>query len=635
MCGIAGLWDISRANDVVVTIDRMVAAMSHRGPDDHGVYHDREEGICIGQSRLAILDLTPLGHQPMSFANLRYWITYNGEVYNYRELRNELELLGERFVSGTDTEVVLAAYAHWGAKALNRLRGMFAFGIWDSLEKTLFLARDRFGIKPLYYVASKQSFAFASEVRALRAGGVASNVADLQAIWDYLSFGSIVQPRTVLRDVRSLPPGNFAVLKRGEFRIERYWDAALATAKLRNELIQIAHDDAVTEVRRLLDEATRYHLLSDVAVGAFLSGGVDSSTVVGLMAGQVSKPVKTYAIGFDQAHTELDELRWAGLVARHFATDHHEIILSGAAVAQGFERFAKSLDQPSMDGTNTFFVSMAARQGVKVALSGLGGDELFAGYPHFSKIVAASAMFPNGSYVGRLMFGRGIGCLPGRWRLPLERMLDTPELRLAKVRLLRNEGAKRGIVNPQLFHEYRKMVPFNQRYGDFELNFPDLVSRISYMEIKGYLSDTLLRDADAMSMAHSLEVRPVLLDHKVAEYVFALPARLKSGVNGGKRLLVDAVADLLPRQVIERPKMGFELPLVPWLRKELRSVAREAFASPAAGLLFAKSHLRQIDRMICGEVKASNELWAWFILARFLGENKLALNVDCEQRQPC
>ena len=383
MCGIAGT--IGRADAAVISA--MTAALRHRGPDDGGTRLDPGGAFAFGHRRLAIIDLSAAGQQPMSWAEGRFWITYNGEIYNYRELRRELEARGCVFRTRTDTEVLLAAYATWGEDCLRRLRGMFAFAIADGATRRVFLARDRFGVKPLLYVESPGLLLFASELRAFTAAGQVPQQIDREAVWHYLSFGSIPPPRTIFQGVRSLLPGHAMTVGFDArlLRAWRWWDIATASQVHTETVARLDFPRAAAALRGQLEEATRYHLVADVPVGAFLSGGVDSAAMVALMRHHVTDPIRTFTVAFGEQHRDLSEAEPAAQTARALGTQHQEVTVTDAEAATSFDALLDALDQPSLDGANTWFVARAAAAQVKVVLTGLGGDELFAGYPHFRR----------------------------------------------------------------------------------------------------------------------------------------------------------------------------------------------------------------------------------------------------------
>lgn len=623
MCGIAGVVGPGAR----AALPGMQGAIAHRGPDDEGTWHDDARGVALAHRRLSIIDPSPAGHQPMSGAGGRLQGVYNGEVYNFAEVRAELEALGETFRSHTDTEVVLAGYARWGAGVLPRLRGMFAFAVWDAERGELFLARDRFGVKPLYWTRTPAgAFAFASELGALLAGGVVSRRADPQAVWEFLSYGAVAQPRTILADARALPAGHWMRVRGGEAETVRWWDLEEATRGRRRDLARIPYPEAVQGVRERLAEATRLHMIADVPVGAFLSGGIDSTAVVGLMSARVSRPIRTFAVGFEDRHAALSELKWARLAAERFGAEHTELVVTARDAAESFDALVEAWDQPSMDGTNTWFVSRAARRDVPVSLSGLGGDELFAGYPHFRRYALATRLAPAGSpALGAALapFGRAV---PGRWRVDLQAIAARPLERLAIVRRLMTEGEKARAAAPALGAGDRDDPA--ERLRALVRPGLDPVQQVSYVEAAGYLRDTLLRDADAMSMAHALEVRPVLLDHELAEYAFALPARCKLGGGQAKRVLVDALEGVLPREIVQRRKMGFDLPLNAWLGSVLRERARGLLEGRAARSLFTDEYRArqraELDALAAG-ARRTGRLWSQVVLLAYLERHGLEL----------
>ena len=609
-------------------VQRMINAIGHRGPDDAGVLADEEGRVALGHRRLSIIDLSPLGHQPMCSGGGRYWIVYNGEVYNYLELRAELEAEGYRFVSGTDTEVVLAAYVRWGAQALHRLRGMFAFAVWDSgiadgrrvAPGHLFLARDRFGIKPMLYTQRDGVLAFASELKSLLASGMVRREVGRQAVWDYLSLGSVPQPRTILAEVRALPAGHWLRVEQGgEPHIESYWD--IAERRSGPTQIPESRAEAVTELRRLLDDAARSHMVADVPVGAFLSGGLDSTAVVGLMSQFVSHPIRTYSIGFETEHGHLNELSWARTAAERFGTDHTEVVVTAEMLRDEYPRLIEAIDQPSLDGTNTYFVARATREGVTVSLSGIGGDELFAGYPQFRRFARARRLAPAGLPI-RASFHGLDRFVPRRITHELEFVRHDPLARHATVRRLLREREKQEAVAPDLLRGFEPLGLGEVYRPMLARPLADIVAEVSYVELTGYLVNTLLRDADAMSMAHSLEVRPVLLDHPLAEFAFTLPGEWKLRGGATKRIFRDAVTDLVPEEIATRRKMGFEFPLSRWLSSAIGGRAVDALQSPEAHSIFSTAFLEEAVAAVKGGRAVGNRLWAYVTLVDWMRQNR-------------
>jgi len=631
MCGIAGLFGLSEQD----IITRMSESMTSRGPDDHGLFVDEENQVSLAHRRLSILDLTFAGHQPMNDSSGRYVIVHNGEVYNFRELKQELEGLGYRFKSHTDTEVILYAYMEWGPDCVRRLRGMFAFAILDrgikygpNPRKTsdipptpyLFLVRDRFGIKPLIYSFIENNFIFASEIKALLSSDLIKREIDTSALMDYLSYGAVFQPKTILKNVFQLEPGTgmFVYEYGGKSQSFRYWDLVKSTKDLRKDYAKGDYADHVQHTRKFLEEATQYHLVADVPVGAFLSGGVDSSAVVALMARQISKPIMTFSVGFDRTKEVSDELSFAKKAAIFLGCEHTEVIVTPKDIAGNFDGIIEAIDQPSIDGTNTYLVSQATSKSVKVAISGLGGDELFAGYPHF-KLYQKS--FNREASVWDRILSLLHTLRPNRFTLKSAYFTASPAERLSMVRRLFANNRLKTLANEQLAEfigsEFRQCC---RQQKDDSLT---PVARMSLEECKRYLLSTLLRDNDVMSMAHSLEVRPVLLDHVLAEHAFALPDNAKIRGNLMKAALVDAVKDLIPKECWTRPKMGFEMPFATWMNGVLQERVRACFESKKAENVFSKGYRRKMRHLIkIGRIP--RVAWAWLILLEWM------IKTDCE-----
>lgn len=608
MCGIAGT--LGASSPEIATA--MSGAIAHRGPDDSGTFFDAAARVAFAHRRLSIIDISSCGHQPMSYADGRYQIVFNGEIYNFAALRGELEASGHTFRSHSDTEVVLAAYAEWGERSVERLRGMFAFAIFDREAMSIFLARDRFGIKPLYYCTRNGVFAFASELKALLAGGMAEPRLDAVALERFIALGSFPQPRTALRDVTALLPGHtMRVRSDGSFDIAGYWDLADASSRQTAELRGISEEEAARRLRTHLEEATRLHMIADVPVGAFLSGGIDSTAVVGLMTRASGSRIRTFSVGFDDDRTVADERRWARLTAERFNCEHSEVVLSGDVMAAQFDDIITAVDQPSLDGTNTFIVSRAAAKSVKVALSGLGGDELFAGYAHFRRLHRAAKWDRALGSSPLSLRKRAARHVPGRVLRDREFLLSTRAQRFATLRLLAGDDDVRAILN-------RDVAPLFADYESLLRDDVDDIAQTSYVEANRYLRDTLLRDADAMAMFSSLEVRPVLLDHVLAEFAFALPASVKLSARGNKPVLVDAVRDLLPPELLTREKTGFELPLQSWLAGPLRDRAHDAFSSAAARSIFSSAFLDETLTGLAAQRRPSLRIWAYLVLIEWM-----------------
>jgi asparagine synthase (glutamine-hydrolysing) len=627
MCGIAGAMffrgaEPERANAVA---GRMRDALEHRGPDGSGTWCTGRPGgptVALAHTRLAIIDLSEAGRQPMS-DGAGLTVVYNGETYNYRALRRELEQTGAAFRTQTDTEVVLAAYARWGLDAIRRLQGMFAFAIWDDVRERLVIARDRLGVKPLYYSAGAGVFAFASELRALLATGVVPRHVDPAGVWHYLGYQTTPTPQTLVAGVRMLEPGHALVVDRsGHFETHNYWDLL---SEASTGARQASLEQARERVGELLHDAVASHLVSDVPVGVFLSGGVDSSALVAIMRAQGVTP-RTFTVAFSEKG--YDESAQARLVATTFQTDHTEIRLHESDLLDMMPGVLSAIDHPSGDGVNTYVVSRVVREhGVPVALSGLGGDELFGGYPSFRRLErllpatrqwgrSPRVMRRAAADVVRAVGGRSVaarkaaavlecdGDLAAVW--PVTRQVFSPrerELLLPVGRGLTGDRAES--YGPLLAEAYA-------RTSD-----ADLWSLVSYAEARTYMHDVLLRDTDQMSMAHALEVRVPLLDHPLVEYVMGLPDRLKRQGALPKSLLIDSLPISLPRDAADRPKQGFTLPFDRWMRGALRPLCEHHLGS--AGLdgrgLFRPGEVPRLWRQFLGGAPGVTWSRLWTLVA--------------------
>ncbi len=619
MCGIFGIVG-KNASVSPEILQRATDSLAHRGPDDSGTILLRESvptsvEIGLGNRRLAILDLSPLAHQPMHDSETGNWLVYNGEIYNFQEVRRELEQAGATFVSHSDTEVLLKAYARWGESCLTKFRGMFAFALWDAVRHQLFMARDPMGIKPLYYAQAGPYFIFASEVRTILGTGLVPRVPDRAGLLNYLTFGSAYDPHTLIEGVRSLPAGHSLVWKGGELLQSEYWDIVGIDVSARES----------GGLQSLLEDAVGLQLISDVPVGVFLSGGIDSSALVSILS-RSGVTASTFSIVFQEA--EFSEAQYSRAIAAKFHTDHHEISLARADVLASIPDALRAMDLPTMDGVNTYFVSRETRRaGVKVALSGLGGDEVFAGYSSF-RDVPRMERFAD-------IWNR----MPGAMRSPLVGMFDA---------FSRDTDQKRKLLslandNGRGLHPYflTRML-FTPRQCD--LLFPDSknyateaaasqcaaltraltldpVNRVSYLESRCYMLNTLLRDADCMSMSQGLEVRVPLIDHQLAKAVLALSGESKLN-HTPKKLLVEALAGSLPDDIVHRRKRGFTLPFEHWMRQELRAEieptlqAKRVNAGPLGGLLNGDHVQRVWQKFLAGTMSWSRP-WSLYVLQRW------------------
>jgi asparagine synthase (glutamine-hydrolysing) len=617
VCGIAGRVNFASGAPVAEdAVRRMCALIGHRGPDGEGVMVNGAVGL--GHRRLAIIDLSPGGHQPMSAGGGQVWITFNGEIYNYQDLRTTLEARGHRFRSQSDTEVLLAAYLEYGVSCVDRLRGMFAFAIWDGRTRSLFVARDRLGKKPLHYRLDQDGIAFASEPKAFLADPGFVAEPDAEAISHYLTYQYVPSPYSAFRGVRKLPPAHYLLVRDGRVRVERYWSLRYEPKR------RISEEEACQELVSRLTESVRLRLISDVPLGAFLSGGVDSSIIVALMAQLSRAPVKTFSIGFDEK--DYDELPYARMVARRYETDHHEFIVRPDAT-EIFDRLVWHYNEPYADESAipTYYLSRLTRDHVTVALNGDAGDENFAGYHRYvsemttelyGRLPRALRRFaatmastlpevggPRGLVArGRRWFDRGADTRAGRYARRatyfdprLKATVCTPEFERAS-------GASRsdGLLLDALS---------DSRSGSF-------LDAMMRADVGLYLPDCLLVKVDIASMAHGLEARSPFLDHTFMEFVATLPAdfKLRNGVK--KYILKKAAAHLVPPEILARRKMGFGVPLEHWFRGALRELTRDVLlgSSAARGYFRRDVVLRWIDEHERGIRNWHDQLWTLLML---------------------
>jgi asparagine synthase (glutamine-hydrolysing) len=581
MCGIAGFVESSATTAPFelgasrALVHDMCDVIRHRGPDDEGVWVD--EGVALGMRRLSIIDLST-GHQPIHNEDRTVWIVFNGEIYNFQTLRAELEGLGHRFYTSTDTETIVHAYEQWGRDAIRRLRGMFGLAIWDTKTQTLLLARDRVGIKPLHYASVNGRLYFGSEIKSLLCAPDVPRDVDFDALDHYLSFLYTPRDGSIFKHVRKLPPGHLLTWHDGVLQVDQYWQSAP------DETFTGTEQEAVHALRGVLADAVRSHLVSDVPLGAFLSGGIDSSLVVGLMAETSGARVKTFSIGFDEP--AFDELEYARRVADHFGTEHHEFVVKPDAVGI-IDRLVSHFDEPFGDPSAipTWYVSEMARRHVTVVLSGDGGDELFGGYDRYvpdPRVVAfdryspravrraaaiAAARLPHGTrgrnflrHVTRDAHGRYLEAI-GFFTADEKPVLLSEDVR----RRIGGAGAEARLA----------------RHFDRFAALP-WASQMMRFDAETYLPEDVLTKVDRMSMAHSLESRVPLLDNEVLQMAASLPSAFKIKNGRRKHILKEVAATLLPRDILERKKQGFGVPLNVWFRGDLRELTHDLLLSPRA-----------------------------------------------------
>jgi len=625
MCSISGIYrGLSKTEslcqaqeETTAAVVRMNTALRHRGPDDDGMAEidlkSSDSVLCFGNTRLAVIDISAAGHQPMFDPETGNWITYNGETYNYKELKREIgDEFGE-WQSQTDTEVVLRAYRKWGVTAFRKLRGMFALAIWDHRQQTLLLARDEFGIKPLYYSGelctdgaelTTTQFAFASEVRALLAGNAVRRKLSAAAVKSYLEYGSVQAPLSIVENCWSVMPGHCLTIKRqgAVLNVSVSPFTKLSSNGHHKSVFVTTPTQAESELRNLLKDTVSKHMVGDVPMGVFLSGGMDSSAIVAMISQVSSERPRTFSVVFSEE--QFNEAPHSRLIAQKFGTDHNEVLLDQETLLHQLPEAIAALDQPSMDGTNTYVVSKAVKDaGITVALSGLGGDELFCGYPSFRRALRLSTI--SGvtrsalnvvSRVGHYSSGRSVQ-VDKFWQLASSR--GTPE---DVYRITRQLFAP-GLVEQLLYQQSQPRPPQSFAHNDL-----DPVNQITKLEIDGYMSNTLLRDTDSMSMAHSLEVRVPFVDVDVVNFVRQIPGGWKltrKNGDGPKPFLAKILKDLVPPDLLKRRKMGFTLPFEKWMKANLRDELSNAFSD---GELWGNAGLDQ---------KIANGIWL-----RFLNQSK-------------
>lgn len=579
MCGIFGVWEYQNKKPVVRSlVKQQTQTMAHRGPDDEGFIFDDLHGLGLGFRRLSIIDLSPAGHQPMSNEDGSIWLVFNGEIYNFAELRPQLEAAGHTFRSQTDSEVILHLYEEYGEGCISRLNGMFALAIWDSRKQRLLLARDRVGKKPLYYYDNGQRIIFASELKAILADASVPREMDYQALSEYLAFGYISSPNSILCNIHKLEPGNYLCLEKGQATIHRYWDwlpafqpdGARSTA------------DWIEEIRYLLKTIVRDRLVSDVPLGAFLSGGIDSSAVVATMAELASGRVKTFAIGFEE--DDFNELKYARIVADYFSTDHEEHVVQPEALQEILPRLVTQFDEPFADSSAipTYYVAKIARQKVTVALSGDGGDEALAGYSRYPQALSESRVdvIPYPVRHALLRLPASLIPLGGFGQRFAHRMTLTAHERYTAAMRLIQERARHEFMTEEAAHRMESSGTEGMEAALRKAANLDLLSRIQYADSIHYLPEDILVKVDRMSMLNSLEVRCPLLDHRFLEAMAKVPPGLRLRDGRGKYIFVEALRGKLPEEILNRPKQGFNMPLCRWFRGELASFAEEILLDP-------------------------------------------------------
>jgi asparagine synthase (glutamine-hydrolysing) len=621
MCGIAGLLNFDKTPADAEQIGRMTNAMAHRGPDAGASWI--EEGLALGHRRLSIIDLSTAANQPFADNSGRYMMVFNGEMYNYQEVKAQIPDYAFRTTS--DTEVLIAAYAKWGADCIGRFRGMFAFAIWDKVEQELFIARDRLGVKPVYFYIDNNRLLFASEIRGILATGLVPKKLNPAALIDYFSYQSISAPASPVEGILQLEAGYWMKISRkGTIRKERYWDVTTPKADF-----DFGNRQAIMKnIRELTLQSVSRRLVSDVPVGAFLSGGIDSSAVVGLMAEAGSSRPNTFNISFEEK--EYDESQYAEMVAKKFNTIHTRLLLKPTVFLDELQNALNAMDSPSGDGINSYVVSKAIRNnGMTVALSGVGGDELFAGYPFFQQYLRLQKIKPWYSLpagLRKMAAGLALGSSGGR-KGRMKQLLGLPSPSISH-----SYPIFRQILSPLLIHQLTHLAgdqtttlvekELEQRQD--RITTLPLLSQVSAAEYLGYTQQTLLKDTDQMSMAVSLEVREPFFDHDLVEFVLSIPDEMKRPVYP-KSLLVESLKPLLPDEVVFRPKKGFLFPWELWIRNELRSFCEGHINNMASrSFINGDALMTYWKRFLSGDKDTRwAEIWLFVVLEHWLERNNI------------
>jgi asparagine synthase (glutamine-hydrolysing) len=628
MCGITGFIDAERSrNNAEELIDHMCKVIRHRGPDEQGSWVG--DGVALGVRRLAIIDLAG-GQQPIFNENENILVVFNGEIYNYRELQRALQERGHRFRTNADTETIVHAYEEYGDDCVKHLRGMFTFALWDRKRQRLLAARDRFGKKPFNYYWDGQRLIFGSEIKSILEAGIPREI-DPLALDEYLVYACVPAPQTLFKGVLKLPAGHILVYEDGQIHTTSYWDLPFTAT---------CQDDEATAIERtraLLKDAVQVRLMSEVPLGAFLSGGIDSSTVVGLMSQLMDQPVKTFSIGFEQ--DDYNELAHAREVARHFGTDHHEFVVRPELVSV-LPELVWAYDEPFADSSMlpTYYVSKLAREHVTVVLTGDGGDEIFGGYTHYRREFLLSRI-PR---LMQILLGYGSMLMPEgmRGKKRLSSLRHTLATRSVLSTMVFRLGPPRStLYHPDYFAHLRNYDPYERIRSEFRAAAGlDVITQQQYVDVRHYLADDILVKVDKASMINSLEARAPLLDQCLAEYVASLPSSIRTPNGNLKYLLKKAVADIVPPSILARRKQGFGVPLEHWFRGELTSYAYDLLDSPKARQrgIFDPHCIRKLLETHASPkpVDHSSAIWALLCLELWFRTYLDDLAIHTEQKAP-
>jgi asparagine synthase (glutamine-hydrolysing) len=622
MCGISGLIYFNKERKIDLSVlKNMTDTLNHRGPDDEGFYIHNNVGL--GFRRLSIIDLNT-GHQPLSNKDESKWIVFNGEIYNFLEQRELLKQKGYSFKTKTDTEVILKLYEEYGVNCLQYLRGMFAFAIWDNDKQQLFCARDRFGIKPFYYYTDKNKFVFGSEIKAILKSGDIDKTLSYDALDSYFAFGYITSHLSIFKTIKKLQPGHYLLLSfkdKVSIDIQRYWEIQFAPDNSKTE------DQWMQEINSCLSETVKMHMISDVPLGAFLSGGIDSSSVVAMMAKNSTRPIKTFSIGFKEK--EFNELEYAKEVAQKYGCEHHEQIVEPESISL-LPKLIHAYDEPFADTSAipTYYVSKLAREFVTVALSGDGGDELFAGYdsyPDFMRLHSYPFNFKS-SFYNKLIWGNIHEIIPNNMKGKNGSFFlsKNKNYLYAYKHMWSIRERKKLILHHQAINYSNASELYKEKILRKGLN-NDFVTNMQNLDMQTYMVDSILTKVDRASMLNSLEVRVPLLDHKFAELSFKIPSQLKLKGKEQKYVFKKAMSDSLPQNILKHPKQGFGVPLSFWFKDNLKEYVNDVLLSQNSflSLYLDRKYIRKIvENNASGTKDFSNHIWSLIFFEEWLKQNK-------------
>jgi asparagine synthase (glutamine-hydrolysing) len=614
MCGIAGFVHFGQQSNSCDLVISMTNTLTHRGPDAFGFYHD--DSISLGHRRLSIIDLEERSNQPFSDYTGRFVLSFNGEIYNYQSLKRDLN--NYPFTTYSDTEVLIAAFSTWGIDCLHKLDGIFAFSLWDKENHTLWLVRDRLGVKPLYLFKKDSTIAFASEMRSFIRSGLIMPTVNSKGLNHYLGFHSVSSGSAILNDVTELEAGTYLKITASSQEYATYWTPLNSPLKT-----NLKRDEINSDILKLLNKAVQKRMTSDVPIAAYLSGGIDSSAIVALMSIQSSQPVNTFTLGFSE--NEFDETLYASEIVRRFKTNHNSVLLNKDELLHKIVTGLDVMDSPSADGINTFLLADAiTKAGIKVALSGIGGDELFAGYPsfkYFLKLNKWKSVF-NNTYSPRFIFSTLLKYAPQTNFNKFKEILQLRDLSIASV----YPALRRTLSSDEIKNLLKSTISTSRCDINFlaneELNKFGLLSQYSIAEYKEYAKNTILKDVDQMSMAFGLEIREPYFDHQLIEYVLSLPDEMKLG-GSTKQLLTDALEPLLPQGIIKRTKKGFVLPWKVWMKNELKSFCESQILECAEREFINKTYLIKMwNQFLRDENRVSwISIWQLVVLNYWMNKN--------------